>query len=110
MRGEAEAIHGAAAAPFAEFAVETLRIALAKNAEGWREDELACSRQWGFRLGDVRVPVRLRHGRTDRAVPVANGELLADLLPNVHVEFEEGGHHDLLFRDPEPDFRWLASL
>jgi pimeloyl-ACP methyl ester carboxylesterase len=54
--------------------------------------------------------VRLRHGREDRAVPVENGELLAARLPDVQAEFDDGGHQDVLFRDPEPDFRWLSSL
>lgn len=97
-------------AAFAEFAVETLRIGLATNSEGWRDDELALAGDWGFDLADIRVPVRLRHGRADRAVPVENGELLAARLPQVEAEFDEGGHQDVLFRDPEPDFRWLASL
>ena len=105
-RGRVKPEHAA----FAEFAVETLRIGLAADAEGWREDELALAGDWGFDLEEVRIPVRLRHGRADRAVPVENGELLAARLPEVEAEFDEGGHQDVLFRDPEPDFRWLASL
>lgn len=97
-------------AVFAEFAVETLRIGLATSAEGWREDEVALAGDWGFELEEVQLPVRLRHGREDRAVPIENGELLAARLPNVEAEFDDSGHQDVLFRDPEPDFRWLASL
>lgn len=97
-------------AAFAEFAVETLRIGLGTSAEGWREDEAALTSDWGFELEEVRVPIRLRHGRADGAVPIENGELLAARLPDVEAEFYDGGHQDVLFRDPEPDFLWLKSL
>jgi hypothetical protein len=28
----------------------------------------------------------------------------------VYAEFDDWTHQDVLFHDPEPDFRWLASL
>lgn len=45
------------------------------------------------RLTEIRVPVLVLHGTTDRVVPVDNGELLAEGLPNAEFHrFEEAPH------------------
>ena len=45
------------------------------------------SRDWGFSLSDVRVPVLLWHGERDGNVPVAAGRYLAGALPNCRATF-----------------------
>jgi pimeloyl-ACP methyl ester carboxylesterase len=45
------------------------------------------SREWGFSLSDVRVPVMLWHGERDDNVPVAAGRYLASALPDCRATF-----------------------
>ena len=98
-------------AAFAEYAVATLRIALANSAEGWREDEQAVGGDWGFDVASIRAPVRLRHGRADKAVPVEHGEWLAAHVPGVDAHFGgDDDHQAVHFRYLDDDFGWLASL
>jgi pimeloyl-ACP methyl ester carboxylesterase len=97
-------------AAFAEFAIETLNIALAESAEGWLEDDAAMAGDWGFDLAAVRAPVRIRHGRGDTAVPVERGELLASRVPRAELLVaDEDGHQDVHFRYMDEDFAWLAA-
>jgi pimeloyl-ACP methyl ester carboxylesterase len=48
------------------------------------------------RLDEIRVPALVLHGTADRVVPVENGRLLADGLPDAHYREFDGAPH-LLF-------------
>lgn len=56
----------------------------------------------GDRLDAVDVPALVFHGTADRVVPVENGELLADLLPDAEFAPVEGGSHLFFLEDPDP--------
>jgi pimeloyl-ACP methyl ester carboxylesterase len=95
----------------ARFLAENCAEALRQGDEGWWEDWWACLRPWGFRLDDVKAPVRLWHGADDRSVPVAHGRYLASRLPNVEAAFPAGDDHeeiDLSHR--EEAMAWLSAL
>lgn len=47
------------------------------------------------RLGDIRVPALVLHGDADRVVPVENGRLLAEGLPDAAYHELSGGPHHL---------------
>ncbi|GAA0717795.1 hypothetical protein GCM10009060_07010 [Halorubrum trapanicum] len=53
------------------------------------------------RLGDLSVPTLVLHGTADRVLPVANAELLAELLPHAEVELFEGGPHLFFIEERE---------
>ena len=53
---------------FAEFLVENNQFALAAGVDGWVDDDLAFTKPWGFELDEIRIPVLILHGRTDRFV------------------------------------------
>ncbi|WP_226021353.1 alpha/beta fold hydrolase [Halomicrobium salinisoli] len=63
------------------------------------------------RLGEVDVPALVLHGTDDRVVPVENGRLLADGLPDARLETVAGGSH-LFFieRDELVNERLLSFL
>ena len=48
-------------------------------------DILVFSRYWGFRLADVRVPVRWWHGHADHIVPFRHGEHCVRRLPDAEL-------------------------
>lgn len=73
---------------------------------GWRleSDAPDRAREWqaagveafdvSDRLADLEVPALVLHGERDRVVPVENGRLLAEGLPEATLEtFDEGGSH-----------------
>ncbi|MBP7930051.1 MAG: alpha/beta hydrolase [Acidimicrobiia bacterium] len=51
------------------------------------------SRDWGFRLGDINVPVRFWHGDADSIVPHGHGISQASLVPNADLITVPGGGH-----------------
>ncbi len=56
-------------------------------------DVLLFTRDWGFRVGDVTVPVRWWHGDADHIVPFAHGEHMVDLLPDAELHVLAGESH-----------------
>ncbi len=51
------------------------------------------TRDWGFRLQDITVPVHLWHGDADRDVPASQARRLAELIPGAVLhEFPGEGH------------------
>ncbi|APW96942.1 3-oxoadipate enol-lactone hydrolase [Halobiforma lacisalsi AJ5] len=45
------------------------------------------------RLERLRIPTLVMHGTDDRVLPAANGELLAERLPDARLELVDGGSH-----------------
>ena len=56
-------------------------------------DLLLFTKDWGFRLEDVKVPVFWWHGDADHIVPFAHGEHAASRLPNATFHTMEGESH-----------------
>src|SRR5207244_11530436 len=82
-----------------EACFESQRQACLASADGVLADADIYARPWGFRLEDVDVPVRLWHGKQDRAFSVRIAEELARRLPNCHARFvENAGHYSLPIR------------
>jgi len=57
------------------------------------------ARPWGFPLEQVRVPVRLWHGKSDRTFAFRLAQAMAARLPNCEARFvENAGHYSLPIR------------
>ncbi|CDO90074.1 alpha/beta hydrolase [Mycobacterium triplex] len=56
-------------------------------------DVILFVRDWGFRLDEVRVPVRWWHGDSDHIVPFAHGQHVAALLPDCELVVLPGESH-----------------
>jgi len=82
---------------FADYQAESFRRAVSAGTAGWRDDDLAFLRGWGFGLQDIRPPVSIWQGDQDRMVPYAHGKWLAAHLPNPEVHLIPGeGHLSLI--------------
>jgi pimeloyl-ACP methyl ester carboxylesterase len=69
------------------------------GADGVMADAEIYGRPWGFRLEDVDVPVRLWHGKQDRAFSFRVVEETAKRLPNCVARFVDNeGHFSLPIR------------
>lgn len=78
---------------------ESQRRAWRGSAEGVMADAQIYAQPWGFAIEDVRVPVRLWHGKEDRAFSVRLAEEVAKRLPNCKARFVDGaGHYSLPIR------------
>lgn len=78
---------------------ESQRRAWRGSAEGVMADAQIYAQPWGFAIEDVRVPVRLWHGKEDRAFSVQLAEAVAKRLPNCKARFvDDAGHYSLPIR------------
>ncbi len=81
-----------------------------QRIEGWRDDDLAFTRAWGFDPVDIRTPVLLLQGVHDLMVPPAHGHWLAARIPGAEAEISETDGHITLFADRIPDVHaWLLE-
>jgi pimeloyl-ACP methyl ester carboxylesterase len=95
---------------YAEYVHAAMQAGLAAGIEGWLEDDLAFTKEWGFELAAIRVPVQLWQGREDRFVPFAHGEWLAERIPGVDARLsDEDGHLTLQLRRVPEIHAWLQQ-
>ena len=81
---------------FAEFLAATFRHAVSNGIAGWRDDDLAFVRDWGFDLAKIDRPVAVWQGQQDRMVPFTHGQWLAEHIPNTRVHlYRDEGHLSL---------------
>ena len=82
----------------------------AERIEGFRDDNLAAVRPWGFDPVDIRVPVLLLQGVEDLMVPPAHGRWLAAQIPGVEAEIRDTeGHITLLIERISDVHEWLRA-
>jgi len=93
---DAESLRDAAAF---EAIFESQRRAWRASAKGVMADAQIYAEPWGFALEDVHVPVRLWHGKQDRAFSIHLAQEVAKRLPNCKARFVNGaGHYSLPIR------------
>jgi pimeloyl-ACP methyl ester carboxylesterase len=86
---------------FAAHVAASLRAALSSGIAGWRDDDLAFIRDWGFSLGwrspspaqDDPAPVAVWQGDQDQMVPFAHGKWLAASIRDARVHLMPGDGH-----------------
>src|SRR5947207_3223080 len=82
-----------------ECCFESARRAWRGSAEGVMLDAQVYAEPWGFKLEDVDVPVRLWHGKKDRAFSFHIAEEVAQRLPKCKVRYvDRAGHFSLPIR------------
>ena len=107
-RCDADSLRNAAAF---EAVFESQRFAWRASAEGVMADAEIYAQPWGFAIEDVRVPVRLWHGKEDRAFSVQLAEQMVKRLPNCKSRFvNDAGHYSLPIRHMREILEDLISV
>jgi pimeloyl-ACP methyl ester carboxylesterase len=83
--------------------------ALATGVDGWVDDMLAFVKPWGFDVTTIRVPTRIKFGRTDNLVPPAHGDWLAAHIPNAIVDAHDAAGHAGDDGEVESLHSWIAT-
>ena len=84
---------------FADYLAKALRAAVTPGIDGWRDDDLAFTRDWGLSLEALghATPVAIWQGDQDRMVPESHGAWLAENIPLARARFRPGeGHLSLI--------------
>ena len=94
----------------AEHLALIFREAMTGGDEGWWEDWSAVLSPWGFEIGDIRAPVQLWYGGSDRSVGSDHGQWLAEHLHNVDAHFgDDDDHSDLEQLHQDEAWTWLLT-
>jgi pimeloyl-ACP methyl ester carboxylesterase len=110
-----EADKAALTGEYADYIANALRAALNSGIAGWRDDDLAFIKDWGFSLGwdtppgaptdtptdtpagyprgTPAAPVAIWQGDQDQMVPYAHGQWLAANIPGARVHLMPGEGH-----------------
>jgi pimeloyl-ACP methyl ester carboxylesterase len=84
--------------------------ALEPGVAGWRDDDLAFVKPWGFGIEEISVPVLLWQGGQDLMVPVAHGRWLAERVPGVEAHISEpDGHLSIAVGRLGEIYDWLRA-
>ncbi len=78
---------------FAQYLAGSMQEALSAGIAGWRDDDLAFMRDWGFGVDQISAPVAVWHGDQDAMVPFAHGEWLARHIPGARPHLLPGEGH-----------------
>jgi pimeloyl-ACP methyl ester carboxylesterase len=94
-----------------EAVFESQRRAWRGSVEGVMMDAQIYAQPWGFPIEEVRVPVRLWHGKQDRAFSFRLAEAIAKRLPICEAHYVDGaGHYSLPIRYMREILEDLISL
>jgi pimeloyl-ACP methyl ester carboxylesterase len=92
---------GALTGELADVLAAMIRRALSSGIAGWRDDDLAFVRPWGFELSSITVPVSIWQGAHDRMVPFEHGKWLAAHIPGARAHlYDDEGHISLAQQIP----------
>jgi pimeloyl-ACP methyl ester carboxylesterase len=72
-------------------------VGLGGGVDGWCDDTLAFTRDWGFDLREISIPAMVWHGGADVLVPFGHGRWLAEHIPGASSRLlEDDGHFSIV--------------
>ncbi len=77
--------------------IEEMKENLRQGDQHIFQELLLITRDWGFELSNIQVPIELWHGESDRAVPLRIVERLVNMLPDCRTHYLPGAGHYLFF-------------
>jgi pimeloyl-ACP methyl ester carboxylesterase len=94
----------------AAFVIESTLAGIDPSLDGWFDDDVAFTRDWGFDLGSIRVPALYWHGEQDKFVPFSHGLWLSERIPGVESKLTAEDGHLTLYEHRVPEVHaWLVE-
>jgi pimeloyl-ACP methyl ester carboxylesterase len=90
--------------------LESYALAFRQGTRGQVRDWAIMAMPWGFRPGDITVPVRLYHGEMDDRVPLHHAQHLAGTIPRCDLTVYPGEGHLIIFSHAEELLGGLARV
>ena len=78
---------------YGEDQLASMQEGLRVSVDGWLDDDIAFTQEWGFDLADIAVPTFVWQGSEDLMVPFAHGQWLAQAVPGAVAHLEAGEGH-----------------
>jgi pimeloyl-ACP methyl ester carboxylesterase len=94
--------------PIRTMLADSVREGIGRTVDGFVDDDLAFTRQWGFAVSGITVPVAVWYGPHDTLVPTSHGDWLARTVPAADVVVLDGGHFAIYDRMSEL-LAWLSE-
>ena len=63
------------------------------GVDSWLDDDLAFTKDWGFSLDEISIPIMLWQGDLDLMVPFSHGKRLSSQLPGAKIHLQHGEGH-----------------
>jgi pimeloyl-ACP methyl ester carboxylesterase len=100
----------ALSAEFGDFVASGMGEALRNGIWGWFDDDIEFTRDWGFDIAAIHVPVSIWQGAEDRFVPFSHGKWLAANVGNATSRLLDGeGHMSLAINRYGAILDWLVE-
>ena len=90
--------------------VDDILLFLKGGCQAFVDDVRLFGRDWGFRLADVKVPVRWWHGDADPLVPLAAAQAAVSRLPDAELILRPGESHLGGFATADEVLEFLRSF
>lgn len=95
---------------FGEQLAHLFQGALRSGISGWFDDDLAFTKDWGFSLSDIRVPLQIWQGEQDLMVPYSHGEWLSKHIPQAESHLNQVDGHLTLYLNRIPEVHaWILK-
>jgi len=95
--------------PLGDVVAESFRHGCGASGAGWRDDDVAFVKPWGFDLDVISVPVRIVQGSLDTMVPAAHATWLVDHLRTATGEVLAGVGHISIWEHLTGEFAFLSG-
>jgi pimeloyl-ACP methyl ester carboxylesterase len=93
-----------------EMFIDDLLRSTRKQAHALPTDIVLFTRDWGFSLRDIRVPIRFWHGDADNIVPVAHVQHMMTLVPDAELRIRPEESHLGALDASEEIFKSILEL